>query len=145
MAHTDDYLLPAGIQMPARFTKRLSYQIWFYTGAQAGLEGRAAQNEIELTKSHGAENTAAYQAGLAAGRAKRAEVEAPAHQIPVPADFSRTLQEKIWFLEGVEEGLGGKPYADPDDLPPGGSLALVRAYRAGYQAGVRHMSRNQPS
>ena len=137
MSKSDNYQLPAGIQMPERFTKRSSYQIWFYSGVQAGLEGHTPQNEIELTQHHGAGIAAAYQAGLAAGQAKRAELEAPAHQIPVPAEYSSSLQERIWFLQGVDDALAGRPAEYPPDLPQRRAAELLRAYKAGYRASKR--------
>ena len=137
MSKSDNYQLPAGIQMPERFTKRSSYQIWFYSGVQAGLEGHAPLNEIELTQHHGAGIAAAYQAGLAAGQAKRAELEEPAHQISVPEEYRRSLEEKIWFLQGVNVALAGRPAEYPPDLLQRNAAELLRAYKAGYRAGKR--------
>jgi hypothetical protein len=137
MSKTDDFQLPAGIQMPECFTQRLSFQIWFYSGVQTGLAGRAPQNEIELRKRSGTGVAAAYQAGLEAGRIKRAEVETPAHQIPVPEQYRRTLQGKLWFLKGVDDALAGQGLEHPLSMPHRRDAELLRAYKAGFQAGKR--------
>jgi hypothetical protein len=135
MANVGDYQLPAGIQMPERFIPRLSSQIWFYSGVQAGLEGLASSNEGALARSTGTQVAAAYQAGLAMGRAKRAELEDPAHQILVPEKHSRTIQEKIWFMKGVDDGLTGQAFEQPANLAQKRGAELLQAYRTGYQAG----------
>jgi hypothetical protein len=129
--------LPAGIQMPEDYNHSLSSQIWFFSGVQAGLEGRSSQNERELARSIGASVENAYQAGLAAGQAKRAELEAPAHKIPVPEKHSSTLQEKIWFMKGVDDGLAGQAYEQPANLGGRSAAELLQAYRTGYHAGKR--------
>ncbi len=129
--------LPAGIQMPEGYAHSLSSQIWFFSGVQAGLVGRASQNERELAQSIGATVENAYLAGLAAGQAKRAELEEPAHQIPVPEKHSRTLQEKIWFMKGVDDGLAGQAFEQPASLAQRSASELLQAYRTGYHAGKR--------
>ena len=129
--------LPAGIEMPEAYTHSLSSQIWFFSGVQAGLEGRASQNERELAQSIGASVEKAYQAGLSAGQAKRAELEAPAHHILVPAQHSGTLQEKIWFMKGVDAGLAGQAFEQPASLGGRSAAELLQAYRTGYHMGKR--------
>ena len=109
MATAGSDQLPAGIQMPEDDTHSLSSQIWFFSGVQAGLEGRSSQNERELAQSIGASVEKAYQAGLAAGQAKRAELESPAHQIPVPEQHSHTLQEDL-VHEGGRRWLSGTSF-----------------------------------
>jgi hypothetical protein len=123
--------------MPEGYTHRLSSQIWFFSGVQAGLEGRASQNERALAQSIGASVEKAYQTGVAAGQAKRAELEAPAHQIPVPEKHSRTLPEKIWFMKGVDDGLAGQTFEQPASLAQRSAAELWQAYQTGYHAGKR--------
>jgi hypothetical protein len=139
MTTQEEYELLDSIPVPPRFNKRSSYWIWFSSGVLAGLSERAPQEATELKQRHSAEIAAAYQAGFAAGRAKRAEGEANVHQVPVPERYGGSLMEKIWFLKGVDEALAGRPYETPSDLPRRRSMELLRAYRAGYLTGERQV------
>ena len=129
----------ASIQLPQRFSKRLSYQIWFYSGVQAGLDGRVPEEAIELKQRYGTGIAAAYSAGIAAGEKKRAGRETPGPEILVPERYSRSLQEKNWFLKGVEDAIGGQSGEPPPRLTQRGTVELLQAYRAGYQTGERRV------
>ncbi len=76
MTTQEDYELLASIPVPERFNTRSSYRIWYSSGVLAGLSGRAPQEAAELKQRHNAGIASAYQAGFAAGQAKRAEGEA---------------------------------------------------------------------
>jgi hypothetical protein len=123
--------------MPARFSAFLSYQIWFYEGVQTGIEGAQPRETAELRRHHSAGIVAAYQAGLAAGRQRREEIEEGIQHVPVPDRFASSLRQKNWFLKGVEDAAGGLPPDYPLDLYPRRSLDTLKAYKAGYGVGKR--------
>jgi hypothetical protein len=139
MSGHNAYQLPDEVEMPARFASCLSYQIWFYEGVLTGLEGLPALDVRELRGHHGQGVSQAYQAGLEAGRRRRQAIEAPPHNIQVPLQFSQSLYEKMWFMKGVDAGLDAQPLDYPVSLPDKRSQALLRAYKAGWSAGRRHI------
>ena len=133
-----DYQLPDGIQMPERFARRISFQIWFYEGVQAAVGGHPPRDEFKLRREKGKTIADAYQEGYRVGeeyvRQHLTEI------MPKPTRGSKTQYEnskQTWFKLGFEDALKNIPPINETKLRSRYGKGAASEYKAGYELGKR--------
>jgi hypothetical protein len=138
MSNNKDYQLPDGIEMPERFAKSLSTQIWFFDGVQTAINKHPPLDDYELRIGKGERIANAYKAGYDAG--KNYLMQQPSDNESKSVGVSKTSRDdpkKTWFVLGVEDALSNRPPINESHLRKQHGSGAASEYKAGYELGEK--------